>query len=325
MSRQSYLESRKSPPLSPRLPSLTRTSPSLTDLPPELYFEVSRHLPTSSQISFRSLNRAIYQEPEVWKEFDWKECCREPTTLEIAKWLMEERYHLAFGLQEKSVLKPRRPRRSNDKHKNEFFERVAKEVDIVFVKDTLGRPVTFGEKIKFNLEFGTLSGTVVQDSKTSVVSLNTLEDCILYISNRPLELEDPPYETLNWAMIRDILSKRKSCITHRISSDVCYTILLAKHIPTLKQGLARAWIYRFIELKSLLTTETYNRLIEDFKTRFGIKDDLDDLHSYLTSHFRDKFDLDAEFNSWLEPRLESLFSWHLSLNPFINRENIRYT
>ena len=199
---------------------MNRTLLTYSDLPRDIFSEIRRYLPPSTQAR-------LYRESgkQLEQNFNWdEECCKLPTTSEIAKWLIELRnilinpypyLHNANRL-EWSVLT------SWLNEDSEFaFSGTDKKILLININAKNG-DITYSYLGGINKDLGW-------------VSIGDIKDIINILRGRsPILAQRYPgirFDLVfsNWRMIKNVLSNRLSCSKHGIDITNCLKQLAHKH------------------------------------------------------------------------------------------------
>ena len=315
----SYTFSRLPPP-PPRLESQFEL------LPHEIRRRISKHLSASSNAALRLSNRNLYY--GSWDGFDWeKECCREPSSVEIANWLYRQSYLLKYeNTYRDSVLKPIQPKYSSKPHTQEMFNKIASQITIRFSNKHFDISENRGTHIDLDLNTGELTGELIHRLPFSgifrdKIKLDTYPKILSYIADRQLNLDFASFSSGNWIIIRDILNNRISCKTYGVGGDTCFIRVLAKHLPTIKGTNNRQWVILLGDFYRYLGPLAQTRLEQDFIRHFNIEEpfSLQTYAIYLP-------DLDTnQFNLWFRKWILDLKPEDLILDPYINTDVVNYS
>lgn len=244
----------------------------------DIYTEIQSHLPRRDQPAFRQAARQTSQ-----SYFDWQtQCCYEPTSSEIYKWLLELSNDMKAGKVQKSKNKTKLRGYAYDKN---FI--ILSIVDIDNPEDFAHISVRFS-----NGEIGATDKNYARVDKYD----GWLSDLF---KNKKLRLEGEfkfePF-VLSWQLIRNILLKRTKCITERFSADKCLIDLLTTYLPQtvqLKEYDKYRGIFRvFASLYQILKPEVMNIFVEDFRQQFNITTPIDIYDKYFLAFL---FGLDKRY------------------------------
>ena len=259
-------------------------------LPREIYKEIGQYLPPSSQSAYHQVNRTFREFP-----VDLKECCREPSNYEIAKWLWNESLILSDP---------------DNKHYSIF-------------KSFIGLQFIFGNKIIKLLPNGQLVGNK---------DLNSIEDILEFIGTNKLYLLYPSLSLANnnynnWLMVRDIFSQRESCKRQNVSSDWCYIQFLSNWIEIMYNGSIYNILRTIGTLTTFITHPTIEKLEIDFSNAFfpssvvpinqNVPNYSEKYQTFLAQHELDKIDKSI-VEKWLKQWFSQLTSKDLAKDPRIN-------
>lgn len=259
-------------------------------LPRDLYTHISENLPPEGKSAFRQASKFMSNLP-----FNWDECCREPTSYEIATWLYHQSDLIRSG------------------HHAPIFN--YREIVPKFLFEDK-------KEIIMSMMNGDMFG--------GDTHLGSRDDILKFLGNSRLRLNVAAHDYMNWPMVRDILSRRVSCQQHNISSDTCYIKLLAKHLPKIEEDPAHERLDRthFKRLYThLFNYSTLYRLNADYQTfERTAKPYADPLTEWYISIIKGiPLEKKMDPNERLTNRIEKLTPDDLDRDPRIAYENTNYT
>lgn len=265
------------------------------DIPQDIYAHISQFVPLNSQYNFRLAKKMTYQTPNFWKE-----CCQEPSLIEIVDWLFsrtqlpDNNYLQMFGNATllMAIFKP------NNSSNTETLI-----VGLYPNKKTL---YTWKENQHFE-----------RTGFTEVNDLNQLRDFLkdaqLILNVSKINIVPSYAAILNWSMIGKILTQRKSCNMYYEQADQCYIRIMANTFATVESTKINNWVDTLAVLSSLLNDTTKRKLERDFRDFFRIYDPTLEFNlysnEYILNHRKDPpIATPQAFNAWLK-------SWILKLTP----------
>lgn len=179
--------------------------------------------------------------------------------------------------------------------------------------------------IQLNLRTGQLLGNPNYES----APLRTRNDILEFLRNKSIKLTGIDPNSMNWQMIRDILSLRGICVIVGIQTDVCYIVLLTEYFSYIDSKWK--WISVLNQLAKLLNLESVHRLEHDFQTDFDITERLyleqRDYYSGVWHYFDALLPVDKQsFVEWLTNWISYLHPQDLrNDDPRINYSVTSYT
>lgn len=210
-------------------------------LPPDIYSEIQKYLPLLAQPAFRQASKQT-----LAAQFDWQtQCCTEPTAQEIADWIREQ--------QANSIL-------------NEGIS-----VHLNKHTDFANPPYT--RNILIDQHTGKISDG--NDYSAQAIPAYLIGQ---YTKNFGISYDIIDSDEFNqWLIVRDILSKRRSCLAHGFDSDSCFIKLLRETLPQ-DDELNRVYsmsreeliVKTFTIMQSILSPEAAERFALNFARYFNM-------------------------------------------------------
>lgn len=211
-------------------------------LPREMYLEIGKHLPLSSQPRYHQISRMFRNLP-----FNPTDCCVEPTNSEIANWLYDQSRLLSNEhTKQYSVFKPFR----------DYMR------------------FSFGPNERYQI-YLLYDGQLEGPTSNGIRPLNSVKDILGLIGSNGLYLWPKgnmgvplSYQANeNWLVIRDIFSKRPICRTQNVSSEWCFIQFIISQIEVEGDGL-KDWFRSVFVLGSFLNPAIKKRLETEFSQAF---------------------------------------------------------
>ena len=237
-----------------------------TELPADMWKEIFSHLTLKEQLGARKVAKSASNIP-----FDTTQCCTEPTSAEIIRWLSYQQSLLTEKLFPYSAFKPIPATWLGKGYR-------------IALRDSKSNKYGRNKEIIIMPQDYKISGRTDRGYNSDFISLNTHQDLVNFIDGMKLDLRDwrpldDDYNTkrhvnVNWSILRDILRLRTSCTRHGWDSEKCYKTFILEHKTDIRyldlEKLNKGKYSVLKDLFYLLKPETKRRLLRDLQIAAGV-------------------------------------------------------